>query len=62
MTSVPKPLKFLRPLYPDMVTIHDSWLDNADKVSPISQTFKLNDIELAALLLTITRLLWFLLF
>lgn len=33
MTSVPKPLKYLRPLYPDMVTIHDSWPDNADKVS-----------------------------
>ncbi|KAF9143259.1 proteasome regulatory particle base subunit [Mortierella sp. GBA39] len=31
MTSVPKPLKYLRPLYPDMVTIHDSWPDNADK-------------------------------
>jgi hypothetical protein len=32
MTSVPKPLKFLRPLYPDMVTIHDSWSETADKV------------------------------
>ncbi|KAG0274238.1 proteasome regulatory particle base subunit [Linnemannia exigua] len=31
MTSGPKPLKYLRPLYPDMVAIHDSWPDNADK-------------------------------
>ncbi|KAF8933231.1 armadillo-type protein [Dissophora ornata] len=31
MTSVPKPLKFLRPLYPDMVAIHDSWPESADK-------------------------------
>ncbi|KAF9914649.1 proteasome regulatory particle base subunit [Lobosporangium transversale] len=31
MTSVPKPLKYLRPLYHDMVAIHDSWPDNADK-------------------------------
>ncbi|KAG0309136.1 proteasome regulatory particle base subunit [Dissophora globulifera] len=31
MTSVPKPLKFLRPLYPDMVTIHESWVESADK-------------------------------
>ncbi|KAK3818398.1 MAG: armadillo-type protein [Benniella sp.] len=31
MTSVPKPLKYLRPLYPDMVAIHDSWAESADK-------------------------------
>ncbi|KAG0003047.1 proteasome regulatory particle base subunit [Entomortierella chlamydospora] len=31
MTSVPKPLKYLRPLYHDMVTIHESWADSADK-------------------------------
>ncbi|KAF8922778.1 proteasome regulatory particle base subunit, partial [Haplosporangium bisporale] len=31
MTSVPKPLKYLRPMYQDMVTIHDSWPNNADK-------------------------------
>ncbi|KAF9976410.1 proteasome regulatory particle base subunit [Actinomortierella ambigua] len=31
MTSVPKPLKFLRPLYPDMEAVHDSWPDSADK-------------------------------
>ncbi|KAI1303230.1 proteasome regulatory particle base subunit [Mortierella claussenii] len=30
MTSVPKPLKYLRPLYPDMVAIHDSWPASAD--------------------------------
>ncbi|KAG0266085.1 proteasome regulatory particle base subunit [Mortierella polycephala] len=31
MTSVPKPLKYLRPLYSDMVAIHDSWAETADK-------------------------------
>ncbi|KAF9191026.1 proteasome regulatory particle base subunit [Haplosporangium sp. Z 767] len=31
MTSVPKPLKYLRPMYSDMVAIHDSWAETADK-------------------------------
>ncbi|KAG0345514.1 proteasome regulatory particle base subunit [Podila humilis] len=31
MTSVPKPLKYLRPLYQDMVAIHESWAETADK-------------------------------
>ncbi|GJJ69799.1 26S proteasome regulatory subunit N1 [Entomortierella parvispora] len=45
MTSVPKPLKFLRPLYPDMITIHESWPENNDKkfladiLSILSMTF-----------------------
>ncbi|PWY99431.1 26S proteasome regulatory complex, non-ATPase subcomplex, Rpn1 subunit [Testicularia cyperi] len=32
MTSVPKPLKFLRPHYPELKTLYDAWkVDNADK-------------------------------
>lgn len=31
MTSVPKPLKFLRPHYPDMKDIFASWSDSSDK-------------------------------
>jgi 26S proteasome regulatory subunit N1 len=31
MTSVPKPLKFLRPHYPDMKTIFESWTNSSDK-------------------------------
>ncbi|KAK7019046.1 26S proteasome regulatory subunit RPN1 [Favolaschia claudopus] len=31
MTSVPKPLKFLRPLYPDLQTLYESWPASDDK-------------------------------
>ncbi|KAG8761601.1 proteasome regulatory particle base subunit [Ceratobasidium sp. 428] len=31
MTSVPKPLKFLRPLYPDLQQLHESWSPSDDK-------------------------------
>ncbi|KAF9968022.1 proteasome regulatory particle base subunit [Mortierella alpina] len=31
MTSVPKPLKYLRPMYSDMVAIHESWPESADR-------------------------------
>jgi len=33
MTSVPKPLKFLRPHYPALQTLYDSWPASSDKVS-----------------------------
>ena len=32
MTSVPKPLKFLRPHYPDLQALFDTWPSSADKV------------------------------
>jgi len=32
MTSVPKPLKFLRPHFPDLQELHKSWPDSDDKV------------------------------
>ncbi|KAJ7813024.1 armadillo-type protein [Mycena leptocephala] len=32
MTSVPKPLKFLRPLYPDLQVLYETWSDSEDKV------------------------------
>lgn len=35
MTSVPKPLKFLRPHYPELQTLNDSWLTSENKVSAI---------------------------
>ncbi|KAF9561442.1 26S proteasome regulatory complex, non-ATPase subcomplex, Rpn1 subunit [Agrocybe pediades] len=31
MTSVPKPLKFLRPHYPDLQALYESWSPSADK-------------------------------
>lgn len=31
MTSVPKPLKFLRPHYPEMKTIYETWTVSSDK-------------------------------
>ncbi|KAJ7145355.1 armadillo-type protein [Mycena crocata] len=31
MTSVPKPLKFLRPLYPDLQILYETWPDSEDK-------------------------------
>ncbi|KAF7323517.1 26S proteasome regulatory subunit RPN1 [Mycena kentingensis (nom. inval.)] len=31
MTSVPKPLKFLRPLYPDLQTLYNTWTPSEDK-------------------------------
>ncbi|KAF8189875.1 armadillo-type protein [Mycena galopus ATCC 62051] len=31
MTSVPKPLKFLRPLYPDLQTLYETWPPSEDK-------------------------------
>ncbi|KAJ7910625.1 armadillo-type protein [Mycena leptocephala] len=31
MTSVPKPLKFLRPLYPDLQVLYETWPDSEDK-------------------------------
>ncbi|KAF9525747.1 armadillo-type protein [Crepidotus variabilis] len=31
MTSVPKPLKFLRPHYPDLQTLYDTWPSSEDK-------------------------------
>jgi 26S proteasome regulatory subunit N1 len=33
MTSVPKPLKFLRPLYPTMKDVFESWPASDTKVS-----------------------------
>ena len=32
MTSVPKPLKFLRPHYPDLQALYETWLPSEDKV------------------------------
>lgn len=32
MTSVPKPLKFLRPHYPDLQTLYETWPTSEDKV------------------------------
>lgn len=32
MTSVPKPLKFLRPHYKDLIAIFDSWAESDTKV------------------------------
>lgn len=32
MTSVPKPLKFLRPHYPDLQILYDAWSPSEDKV------------------------------
>jgi len=32
MTSVPKPLKFLRPHYPDLQTLYEKWPPSEDKV------------------------------
>jgi hypothetical protein len=32
MTSVPKPLKFLRPHYPDLQALHETWPASDDKV------------------------------
>jgi 26S proteasome regulatory subunit N1 len=32
MTSVPKPLKFLRPHYPDLQSLYDTWPASEDKV------------------------------
>ncbi|KAJ7849317.1 armadillo-type protein [Mycena leptocephala] len=36
MTSVPKPLKFLRPLYPDLQVLYETWPDSEDKVHILS--------------------------
>lgn len=33
MTSVPKPLKFLRPHYPDLQALYEAWPVSQDKVS-----------------------------
>ena len=32
MTSVPKPLKFLRPHYPDLQALYEKWPPSEDKV------------------------------
>jgi hypothetical protein len=32
MTSVPKPLKFLRPHYPDLQALYETWKPSSDKV------------------------------
>jgi 26S proteasome regulatory subunit N1 len=32
MTSVPKPLKFLRPHYPELQTLYETWSESEDKV------------------------------
>jgi 26S proteasome regulatory subunit N1 len=34
MTSVPKPLKFLRPHYPDLQALYEKWPPSEDKVTP----------------------------
>jgi hypothetical protein len=34
MTSVPKPLKFLRPQYPTLEAIYEKWPTSDDKVRP----------------------------
>jgi hypothetical protein len=36
MTSVPKPLKFMRPFYNDMITIYEKILDIHNKVLAFS--------------------------
>jgi hypothetical protein len=33
VTSVPKPLKFLRPHYPDLQSLYETWPPSEDKVS-----------------------------
>lgn len=45
MTAVPKPLKFLRPSYPELVSVYESWTDDklqsllADVLSVLSMTY-----------------------
>ena len=45
MTAVPKPLKFLRPSYPDLCAVHDKWTDRklrsqlADILSVLGMTY-----------------------
>ncbi|AET41512.1 proteasome regulatory particle base subunit RPN1 Ecym_8227 [Eremothecium cymbalariae DBVPG len=45
MTAVPKPLKFLRPLYPELCAVYDKWVDSklksslADVLSVLSMTY-----------------------
>ncbi|CDO94704.1 unnamed protein product [Kluyveromyces dobzhanskii CBS 2104] len=45
MTAVPKPLKFLRPSYPELVSVYESWNDDklqsllADVMSVLSMTY-----------------------
>jgi 26S proteasome regulatory subunit N1 len=43
MTSVPKPLKFLRPHYPDLQALYETWLPSEDKVGLSSKTQGLFD-------------------
>ncbi len=43
MTSVPKPLKFLRPLYPDLQELYTKWPSSEDKVRELVKTLDLND-------------------
>lgn len=48
MTAVPKPLKFLRPTYPDLCSIYDKWTDPnlksslADVLSILAMTYSEN--------------------
>ncbi|CCH60119.1 hypothetical protein TBLA_0C03150 [Henningerozyma blattae CBS 6284] len=48
MTAVPKPLKFLRPLYPSLCKVHEKWTDNelkssiADVLSVLAMTYSDN--------------------
>ena len=42
MTSVPKPLKFLRPHYHELETIYNKWLSSDDKVP--SYLMKVHDL------------------
>lgn len=42
MTSVPKPLKFLRPHYPELQRLYELWSPSEDKV-PIQHYQWLND-------------------
>ena len=45
MTAVPKPLKFLRPFYPDLCKAYDKWSDKdqksslADMLSVLAMTY-----------------------
>lgn len=51
MTAVPKPLKFLRPRYQELITLHSSWQDNAlkrqlaDILSVLGMTYSVDDSE-----------------
>ncbi|CCO33260.1 26S proteasome regulatory subunit rpn-1 [Rhizoctonia solani AG-1 IB] len=55
MTSVPKPLKFLRPLYPELQELYNKWPASDDKVSSRSLKAHIHPIDCELLLRTYSR-------